>query len=690
MKVEHNEGREFAMKRVSICCALHADRRRSYRRLGGAAVSLLLLLSALVSQAETVATHRFKPLETFAPFTYPNPANIYRSASGLPGPAYWQNRADYVIQATLKPTSRTLTGSEVITYTNHSPDPLDVLWLQVEENRFRRDARGSFGGDAFPTEFTSGEHILSVRMEGAGGKLEDLRWVISDTRMQVRLPSPLAPHDGRIKLHIRWYYTVPGVFGGRTDVDSSRNGEIFEIAQWYPRLCVYDDLRGWDTQPYLNSEFYLEYGDFDYSVTVPWNMIVVGSGELLNPREVLTPTEVARLTEAHRSDKTVMIRTAAEVTDPRSRPKQSGTLTWHFRMQNTRDVVFGASRAYIWDAARISLPDGKTALAMSAYPVESGGAGAWGRATEYTKAAVEYFSRRWYPYPYPVAISEAGSAGGMEYPGLDFDARNAQGRDLHALIAHEVGHTWFPMIVGSNERRDAWIDEGFNTFMDVYEAEAFNHGEYAPKRDAEYAPDGGSPADQIAKVIADPQAPPPMAEADQIPERYRHPITYFKSAFGLVLLREQILGPARFDPAFRRFTSAWAYKHPSPSDFFRFMSSEAGEDLSWFWRGWYQQNWQLDQAVTAVKPVNGDWKQGTAVTVANLERLVMPSTLRVAYRDGSNQDVQVPVQAWLQHTSFTLVVKGDKPVASVTLDPQHVLPDANRGNNTFVVSPSKR
>ena len=630
-------------------------------------------------------THHFSPRQTFAPYAYRDPANVYRSAAGIPGPAYWQNQADYVIRATLQPASRTLLGSEVITYINHSPDPLEVLWLQVEQNRFRRDARGSFGGDAFPTEFTSGEHIQSVQMEAPGGKLEDLTWLISDTRMQVRLPMPLAAREGRIRLHIRWYYTVPGVFGGRTDVDGSKNGEIFEIAQWYPRLCVYDDLRGWDTLPYLNSEFHLEYGDFDYSVTVPWDMIVVGSGELSNPREVLTRTELARLARARRSDATVMIRTAAEVTDPRSRPKQSGMLTWHFRMRNTRDVVFGASRAFVWDAARINLPGGKTALAMSAYPAESGGSDSWGRATEYTKAAVEYFSRQWYPYPYPVAVSEAGSAGGMEYPGVDFDDKGARRRDLHLIVAHEVGHTWFPMIVGSDERRDAWIDEGFNTFMDVYEADAFNHGEYAPKRDPEYAPGGGNPADEIARVIADPEAPPPMAAADQIPEKYRHPITYFKSAFGLVLLREQILGPARFDPAFRGFIAAWAYRHPSPSDFFRFMSSETGEDLSWFWRGWYQHNWQLDQAVTAVAPVSGDWKKGAAVTVANLDRMVMPATLRVTYSDGSTRDVRVPVETWLQHTSFTLAVSGNEPVVSATLDPQHVLPDADRGNNTFVV-----
>ena len=647
-----------------------------------------LAADGTATASDAMVVTDFNPLETFAPFDYPQPANAYRSASGIPGPAFWQNRADYKITATLDPDTRKLTGSEVITYTNHSPDALDVLWLQLDQNRYRKDARGSFGGDAFPTEFTDGYTIVSVQMEGPGGKLQKLDWQVSDTRMQVSLPAPLKPRDGVLQLHISWSFTVPGEFGGRMDVNPNKDGDIFEIAQWYPRLCVYDDLRGWDTSPYLNSEFYLEYGDFEYAVTVPSDMIVVGSGELKNPQDVLTKTERQRLAEAAKSDKTLMIRTAAEVHDPASRPKQGGTLTWRFAMQNTRDVAFGASKAFIWDAARINLPGGKTALAMSAYPVESAGNASWGRATEYLKYSTEYFSKQWYPYPYPVAINEAGSAGGMEYPGITFDEKDpkySHDSDLHALIAHEIGHTWFPMIVGSNERRDAWIDEGFNTFIDIYEADVFNHGEYAPKRDPEYAPGGGNPADEITKVLTDRDAPPILTHADEVLEKYRHPVTYFKSAFGLVLLREQILGPALFDPAFRRFIAVWAYKHPSPSDFFRFMDSETGEDLSWFWRGWYQHNWCLDLAVRGVAPVKGDWKQGAEVTVANLDKLVLPATLEVVYADGSKQDLRVPVETWLQHRSFVILVSGDKPVTSATLDPAHVLPDVNRANNTFTV-----
>jgi hypothetical protein len=647
-----------------------------------AVVAALLVAPAFSAETKPAA---FDPLQTFAPYHYPQPANAYRSASGKPGPLFWQNRADYRIEATLDPATRQLRGSAVITYTNNSPDTLDVLWLQVEQNRYLPDARGSFGGGKFPTEFTTGEHVRSVTVEDAAGHRQPARWLISDTRMQVALPTALKGHGGKLKLHIAWDYTVPGEFGGRTDVNANRQGDIYEIAQWYPRLCVYDDLRGWDTQPYLNSEFYLEYGDFDYRVTVPADMIVVGSGELLNPQEVLTATQRARLEQARHSDVTVMIRSAAEVTEPSSRPRGKPTLTWHYAMKNTRDVAFGASSAYIWDAARINLPNGKTALAMSAYPLESAGDAAWGVATQNLRKSVEFFSRAYYPYPWPVAVNEAGTAGGMEYPGITFDHKKAAGKNLQMLIAHEIGHTWFPMIVGSNERRDAWMDEGFNTFVDVYEAEAFDGGKYAPKRDAEYAPGKGTPAEQIAEILKDADAPPPLANADAVLEKYRHPISYFKAAFGLVLLREQIIGPQRFDPAFRRYIATWAYKHPSPSDFFRFMESDTGEDLGWFWRAWFEHNWSLDLAVQKANYTDGDYRKGVDITLANLDQLVLPATLQLTWDDGGTQDVRVPWETWMQHRSYVIHVDGTRKLKSATIDPDRALPDGDRGNNTLLM-----
>ncbi|MDQ0010516.1 hypothetical protein J2T07_002706 [Luteibacter jiangsuensis] len=640
---------------------------KNVARLSLAAITLAGALGA------TAAT--FDPRETFAPFTYPQPVNAYRSGSGLPGPLFWQNRADYDLAATLDPVKNTMTGKAIIHYTNNSPDTLDVLWLQLDENRFTADARGNFTSGKTEKRHTDGYRIASVTVE-QGGREVAVNHVVSDTRMQVRLPVAVAAHGGKVSLTIAYSYDLPGDFGGRTGFAPSKNGNIYEMAQWYPRMCVYDDLRGWDTAPYLNSEFYLEYGDFNYAITVPSDMIVAGSGELVNAEDVLTAAQRERLAKARESDTTVMIRTPAEVTDPASRPKKGGTLTWKFRMKNTRDVAFGASTAYVWDAARINLPEGKKALAMSVYPVESVGDASWGRSTEYLKASVEHFSSKWYPYPYPVAINEGGSAAsGMEYPGIVFDPMKAPAKALHMVTAHEIGHTWFPMIVGSDERRNAWMDEGFNTFIDVYEADAFNHGEFAPKRDGEYAPKGGNPVDEILPLLADADAPPLLMGADMVKEKYRHPATYFKAALGLVLLREQIVGPERFDPAFRKYIATWAYKHPSPSDFFRLMESETGEDLGWFWRGWFENNWQLDMAVTKV--------EGSSVTVENRDQLVMPATLRVTFDDKTTRDIRVPVETWQQHTSFDVSVPGGRKVVRAQIDPDHAIPDRDRSNDTW-------
>ncbi len=657
----------------------------------------LLLVPAFTSAAPTAADHsavsRYDPLALFAPFQYRYATNRYRAADGQPGPDYWQNRADYEIHATLDPQAKTITGTETITYTNHSPQALGYLWLQLDQNLYRKDARGNFTRDHAPKldAHTEGDVITSVEVIGDKGTVK-AHYLVSDTRMRIDLPEALAARGGKVQLRIAWHYTIPGGFGGRTDWYATKNGDVFEIAQWYPRMCVYDDLRGWDTAPYLNNEFYLEYGDFDYSITAPSNMLIVGSGELVNPEDVLTQTELQRFEQARHSDKTVVIRSADEVTDRGSRPKQNGTLTWHFRMHDTRDVAFGASAAYVWDAARIDLPSGKHALAQSAYPVESIGKDGWQDSTQHVKYTVEFFSKyTGVEYPWPNAIAEAGVAGGMEYPGIVFDWWKAKGYGLFMLAVHEVGHAWFPMIVGSDERRNAWMDEGMNTFVDaIAHAEwgKAHGGQFAPKKDSEYAPLSGDPAMDIVKqVFDDPAAPPILTRADAIKEKYRHPITYFKTAYGLTLLREQVLGPERFDAAFRQYVHDWAFRHPSPSDFFRTMDSASGEDLSWFWRGWFAHNWKLDLAVTGVKYISNDPAKGALVTVANLDRFAMPATLKVTFTDGSSTELRVPVATWMQHTQFDVPIAGAKRIRSATLDPDDALPDVDRANNTFTLDP---
>lgn len=646
-------------------------------------VAFGLALAACASFAHAQqAEPGFDPQLAFAPLQLPHPANAIRNGAGRPGSAFWQNRADYSISARIDPASRSLRGEVTITYSNHSPDALDALWLQLDQNAYRTDSRGALTSPwpKKPGNASDGYQLDAVTVDG-----KPAHYLVDDTRLRVDLQTALPARVGKLRLQIRYHYTVPGEWGGRTAITPTQNGDIYEIAQWYPRMAVYDDLRGWDTLPYLGSEFYLEYGSFDYAVTVPWNWIVAGSGELMNPADVLTAGQRERLAQAAQSNATVYIRKPEEVNDPASRPTRSGTQTWRFHMDPSRDVAFAASPAFVWDAARVNLPDGKHALAMSVYPIEGVGKDKWDRSTEYLKGALEQFSSQWAPYPWPVAINLGGHGAGMEYPGIVFDGFEDGGKFLFWITAHEIGHTWFPMMVGSNERREAFMDEAFNTFIDVYAQDAFNRGEYAPKRDGEYAPGGGNPVDEILPLLADANAPTLMALPDTISEKYRHPLTYFKGALGLVLLREQILGPERFDPAFRAYIATWKWRHPTSSDFFRFMESAAGEDLSWWWRGWYFHNWQLDLGITGASYINNDPAKGIKVQLLSRQKLVMPATLRISYADGSQREIRIPVEAWRYGATPSITIDSTQSAIRLTLDPDHVLPDADRNNNDFLL-----
>ncbi len=638
------------------------------------AVTIALLLFATHASVARAADTP-DAASIFAPFVQQYPVTAYRSGSGAPGPAYWQNRADYRIAARLDTGTRTLSGDEVITYGNNSPEALDQLWLQLDQNIYRAGARASFLSSYFGRQHSDGDVIEQVGIERAG-RVAPAAFEVSDTRMRVVLAQALPP-KASLKLHIRWHYVIPGPWGGRTAVTPTRNGDLYEIAQWFPRMAVFDDLRGWDTEPYLGSEFYLEYGDIDYSVTVPANFIVVGSGALRNPAEVLSREQRDRLARAAGSDAAVLIRTPQEVAADHG--AASGTRSWHFRMRDTRDVAFVASAALVWDAARIRLPpvDGLPRLAMSVYPLEAMQGGRWARSTEYVKNAIEYFSARWFAYPWPDAINVAGHGANMEYPGIVFDGIQDAGPRLFWVTTHEIGHSWFPMLVGSNERRAAFMDEGFNTFIDTYASDDFNHGEFAPKRDSEYAPGGGNPADEIVPLLRDAAAPVITEEADVMGFARVHTVSYFKAALGLRLLREQILGPERFDAAFRRYIALWAYKHPSPSDFFRLMDSEGGEDLSWFWRGWFARNWPLDLGVSSID------ESDDSVALTCTGGLVMPSTLRIDYVDGSTRRILVPVETWMRGTAVRVSAAGPSRISRATVDPDHVLPDIDRSNNSL-------
>ncbi|HKK27214.1 MAG TPA: M1 family metallopeptidase [Gemmatimonadota bacterium] len=641
----------------------------------------------------------YDPHAAFDPGFLASPSSPTRSAAGSPGPDYWTNRADYEIHVRLDTAARRVEGWEAITYTNRSPDSLAYLWLQLDQNvrragsRSERMAAGGRGGTALTPDGgttpagTGGYRIDSVVVVrgGRSGRVEARTY---GTRMQVPLAEALGPRGGSLRLVIGYSFVVPEGGRGRTGWMHTDHGRWFDVAQWFPRMAVYDDVRGWNTLPFLGTgEFYLDYGDVDYSVTVPRSYLVAGSGELLNPEEVLTARQRARLDRARGSDTAVYVRSPDEVDDPDTRPAGRGPLTWHFRMERTRDVAWAASPAFVWDAARIDLPGGKSALAMSVYPPASAGDSAWGRSTEYVKGAIEIFSRHWYPYPWPTAVNVGGPVGGMEYPGLTFCHWRATGKGLWGVTAHEFGHEWFPMIVGSDERRHAWMDEGLNTFIDIYASEEFNGGEYAPKRDGEYAPGGGDPAREIVPAMMDPDAPPIESPADAVTGPYRHPLSYFKPALGLVILREYVLGPDRFDRAFRAYIRRWAWRHPRPEDFFRTMDDVAGEDLGWFWKGWFLERWRLDQAVEGVSYVDGDPSKGALITIANLGRLPMPPTLRIEEEGGRTGTVRLPVEIWETGGTFTFRYASTRPLASVTLDPERRLPDVRPGNDRWEPEP---
>ena len=417
--------------------------------------------------------------EAFNPQFYPYPGNDVRSASGEPGSKYWQNRADYNISCTLDSANHKVSGNVDIYYTNNSPDNLKFLWLQLDQNIYKKDSRASStttqtGGRWANSKFTEGDVIKSISVE-YNGKTFTPKSTVTDTRMQIWLQEALKSAGGKVKVSVSFEFTVPEYGTDRMGRLSTKNGWVYEVAQWFPRMAVYDDIQGWNTLPYLGAgEFYLEYGDIDYTITAPANMIIVGSGELQNPQECYTADQMNRWNTAKNSDKTVIIRGEKEVRDPNSRPKQP-TCTWKFKIANTRDVAWAASKAFVQDAAKINLPSGKKCMAISVYPVESSAVkDGWQRSTEMVKGSIEHYSNKWFEFPYAAATNVAGIVGGMEYPGIVFCGHSDSGASLWGVTDHEFGHTWFPMIVGSNERKYAWMDEGFNTFINGLSTDAFN------------------------------------------------------------------------------------------------------------------------------------------------------------------------------------------------------------------------
>ena len=507
-----------------------------------ALAALTLAAAPLAAQAPVAAgdTSVFAPLAL-----YPSPSE-FRLGSGAPGPRYWQNRADYRLAAALDTATHTLRGTMRLRYTNNSPVALPFIWMQTEQNAFRDSslnslvypqnsrfgARGFHGGDVIE----SFAQLLGGGDGGSGGRAVPLALRDRGTVTQVQLAEPLQP-GATATFDVAWHFQVPEHGADRM----GRDGALYELAQWYPRVSVYDDVRGWNTDPYLGQgEFYLEYGDYDLSVTVPAGYIVAATGMLQNPREVLTPAEAQRLEAAKGSALPVPIVTAAELRSGAARPRTSGTLTWRFHAENVRDVAWAASPDYQWDAGSWN-----GALAMAYYRPEA--ADLWHDAADMARLSIQEYSERWFPYPWPQISAVEGPVSGMEYPMLAMESHGSDQEDLYYVITHEIGHDWFPMIVGSNERMHMWQDEGLNTFINPFSQARRFPGQDLGAREAELRQH--VEAAHAAGLTLPVETPPDRIHPRQLASRLR------EAAVGLA-------AAARGDPGARGLRRGFPRLHP--------------------------------------------------------------------------------------------------------------------------------
>lgn len=597
------------------------------------AVALLMLVVPASSRAQTPLANpvdKFRQLEEILPTP-----NDYRTASGAPGYRYWQQRADYVIDVELDEANRRIIGRETITYRNNSPDALTYLWLQLDQNIFRKDsdanltrtapplaARDDAGGPggregaAGPGQFRGprmsydsldsllasmtfdGGHRITAVTDTTGTPLPH---TIVKTMMRIDLKQPLAP-QGVFVFKVDWNYNINEVkrLRGRSGYEffPEDGNDIFEIAQWFPRLAAYTDVNGWHHKQFLGSgEFTLEFGDYLVRITVPDDHVVGASGVLQNAAAVLTPAQRERLERAATATRPVLIVTPDEAL-ANQKEKASGKKTWIFEAKNVRDFAFASSRKFIWDAQG-HMVDGNPArvMAMSFYPNE--GNPLW---EKYSTAAVihtlDVYSRYSFAYPYPVAISVNGPVGGMEYPMICFNGPRPE-KDgtypertkygLISVVIHEVGHNYFPMIVNSDERQWTWMDEGLNSFL-----------QYLAEREWEADfPFAGAEPRGIVEYLQSSTQDPIMTNSESVQQL--GPNAYSKPATGLNILRETILGRELFDMAFKEYARRWKFKRPEPADFFRTMEDASGVDLDWFWRGWFYSTDFADQAIESVK-----------------------------------------------------------------------------------------
>lgn len=641
--------------------------------------SALLLAGAMLAGRsltgqDTARTAGSRVPSAFLPLELP-PPNAFRTAAGTPGPMYWQQRVDYSIRASLDTATHVVRGEEIIRYTNNSPDTLRYLWMQLDQNVNAPDnPLRSLSTPYEPQSGPGGYTLERVRVRDRSPRgpfaFTPLVYRITGTVMQVMLARPLAP--GQVaELDIAWHFQIPVYW--RTGRLRVATGWLYQVGQWFPRLAVYDDVRGWTTDPYTGySEFYLEYGDIDYAITAPGGYTVTGSGLIQNAAEVLTAEQRRRLALAVRSDTTISIISPQEVGADEIVPRSTGaTRTWRFRAERVRDVAWAAAPNFIWDATGWNGVLVQALYTADELPV-------WRQAAQETRFAIRAYAERLGSYPYPAAINVHGGVPGMEYPMIVFCRGRRSVRDLFICTHHEMAHQWLPMLVGSNERLYGWQDEGITHLVgSQVMAERFTGDSTEVVR---FAPDslnvwlsrwGGRQLPAMTPLDHDP-----------VGLFFMH---YTKVPLVLQWLRREVVDSQVFDAALREYVRRWLFRHPTPADFFRTIHDVVGEDLSWFWRAWFFTSEQLDLAVDSVLQRDSAGVTVSDIYLSHRTAIVAPVDLLLVSADGSRRQIALPARVWYRGTPYVHVVltpSAARPIR-VEIDPRRVSPDANRANNRY-------
>jgi hypothetical protein len=639
---------------------------------------------------------------------WPTP-NEYRTGSGSPGPKYWQQQIDYVIRTSLDTVRQRVSGSERLTYHNNAPEPLGYIWLQLDQDIDKPDSRAALSTAALTAPVSAraraflfpeleanvepGYTVTRVQLVDAAGKKTAATTYRNGTQMRIDLAAPLATGKTAV-IEIDWSYRVPeGSRNGRNGREKLQDGWLYEIAQWFPRAAAFDDVNGWqNVQFYGQGEFYLQFGNYDVSITVPHDHIVQATGQLLNPEEALTATQRARLATAIAGDTQVFIVRPEEINTPMTRPAGTAPITWHFKADKVRDFAWSSFRGYAWDARgyRYASNPARTIELHSAYPREA--APIWSKvSTRSIATTMTVYGRMAFEYPYPVARNVNGPVGGMEYPMIAFCGVKARADgtydksaeySLASVSIHEVGHNWFPMIVATDERKWTWMDEGLNSFLEYYGSLEYDAA--WPRERMR------GPAKNLVDYMKSPSQVPLMTESDEIFANFGNN-GYAKPATSLVMLRENVLGADAFDRAFREYSTKWMFKHPQPQDFYRSIVSGAGEQLNWFWRGMFYTTYANDQAVTDVTSQDGAaimrekaGEQYHRITVEQKGGLIMPLQIGVTYDDGTTEVIKLPADIWRNNEKkFTYGFFSKKGLREVVVDPNELFIDINRENNTW-------